>query len=45
MKDRNCIKCEKFFECPGKDTKAPCLHFKERKQKNDYKFKTERRAL
>lgn len=30
MKTRECIRCEKFFECNGKDTDKPCLFFKER---------------
>lgn len=32
MKDRECIKCKKFFECKGKDKNTPCLHFEERKK-------------
>lgn len=32
MKDRECIKCENFFDCVGKDNKNPCLHFKPRKE-------------
>ena len=35
MKDRECIKCERFFECEGKAKEVKrCLNFKERKQKN-----------
>ena len=34
-KDRECIYCEKFFDCPGKpkDVKQ-CINFKERKDEN-----------
>jgi hypothetical protein len=32
-KDRNCIRCEKFFDCSGKDEGKMCLQFKERKGK------------
>lgn len=34
MRDRECIKCKKFFECEGKDSKKPCLFFEERKKEN-----------
>lgn len=34
IKDRECIKCKRFFNCKGKDKKEPCLHFEERKKKN-----------
>lgn len=35
-KDKECFKCEKFFECKGKDQgNMPCLHFKARKEKNE----------
>lgn len=43
MKNRECIKCKKFFECKGKVTNAPCLHFEEREKKNgntDYRRAT-----
>ena len=32
MKTRECIKCEKMFECEGKEKDKPCLHFKERQK-------------
>ena len=40
MKTKECIHCEKFFECEGKEKDNPCLHFKERKeeQNNGYQF-------
>ena len=31
MKDKQCIKCEHLFDCPGKPTNRECLHYKERK--------------
>lgn len=31
MKDRECIHCEKFFDCKGKENNKPCLHYEERK--------------
>lgn len=31
MKDRECIRCEKFFDCKGKGKPTPCLNFQERK--------------
>lgn len=31
IKDKECIRCEKFFECKGKEKDKVCLHFKERK--------------
>ena len=31
VKDRECIKCERFFDCEGKPSSKPCLHYKERK--------------
>ena len=31
VKDRECIKCEKFFDCDGKPTKAACVNFEPRK--------------
>jgi hypothetical protein len=36
MKDKDCIYCKKFFECKGKDTKSPCLHFEDRRKKDDH---------
>ena len=45
-KTKECIKCEHFFECAGKDTDNPCLHFKERQEKkNGSQFKSERRKI
>lgn len=35
MKDKECLKCEHFFECKGKEDNKPCLHFKERKRKKE----------
>lgn len=37
MKDRECIKCERFFECAGKPEGANCIYFAERKKLNDKK--------
>lgn len=36
IKDRECLHCEKFFDCNGKpkDIKE-CLQFKERKKESD----------
>lgn len=31
VKDRSCIKCNKFFECKGKPRGALCVNFEERK--------------
>ena len=34
-KDRECIHCEKFFDCPGKPvTVKMCLNFKEGKKED-----------
>ena len=34
-KDKECMHCEKFFDCPGKpDEVKMCINFKERKQKD-----------
>ena len=44
MKDRECIMCEKIFDCKGKPNKKPCLSFEERKKRND-KQQTERRKI
>ena len=41
-KTRECIKCERFFECKGKDGDAPCLHFKERKDVKDGRSKVDK---
>lgn len=35
MKTKECIHCEKFFECEGKEKDKPCLHYKERKKVTD----------
>ena len=32
IKTKECIHCEKFFECAGKEKDKPCLHYKERKK-------------
>ena len=37
MKDKTCIKCVHFFNCKGKDSDKPCLHFKERTEKSGSK--------
>jgi hypothetical protein len=35
LKDKECIKCEKFFDCKGKPKGVKqCLNFEERKQRN-----------
>lgn len=34
VKDRECIHCEKFFECDGKPRGKLCVNFKERKDGN-----------
>ena len=35
LKDKECIKCEKFFDCKGKPENVKhCLYFKERKDKD-----------
>lgn len=35
LKDKECIMCEKFFDCKGKPKEVKqCLNFKERKKKN-----------
>lgn len=31
-KTRECIHCERFWECKGKEKDEPCLHYKERKE-------------
>lgn len=33
MKTKECIHCERFFECKGKEKDKPCLHYKERRKK------------
>ena len=34
-KDRECLHCEKFFECQGKPKEVnQCLNFKERKEQD-----------
>lgn len=35
MKDKECLHCKKFFECKGKEKPKPCLHFEERKKKEN----------
>lgn len=45
VKDKECLHCEKLFDCAGKEKGKLCLQYKERKQRNDDKFKTERRTL
>lgn len=32
IKTRECIHCKKFFDCAGKETDKPCLHFDERER-------------
>lgn len=39
-KTRECIRCERLFECEGKPTEKACLHFKERKDVKDGRKKT-----
>ena len=31
MKTKECIHCEKFFECQGKPDERPCVNFVDRK--------------
>lgn len=46
MFSKECIKCEKMFECAGKENNKPCLHFKERGSgKNDTKQQKEGRKI
>lgn len=33
IKDAECIKCKKFFECKGKTRGTACINFVERKNK------------
>ena len=33
-KTRECIRCRKFWDCKGKPSDKPCLHFEER-ERND----------
>lgn len=42
MKDKECIRCKKFFECPGKPKDVICLNFTERKKKDGDKQQTKR---
>lgn len=35
MKDKECIHCERLFDCKGKPTKEPCLMFKSRHSDNE----------
>lgn len=32
VKDKECIHCEKFFECEGHKKGSLCINFKERKK-------------
>lgn len=32
VKDRECIHCEKFFDCQGKPRGSICVNFEERKK-------------
>ena len=32
IKDRECVKCEKLFDCKGKPKGIKCVCFKERKK-------------
>lgn len=34
IKDRECIHCDKFFECKGKPPNIKCINFTPRKDKN-----------
>ena len=45
MKTKECIQCEKFFECPGKVNDKPCLHFKNRKGNKDEKNRFNRSEI
>lgn len=38
MKTRECIRCETFFDCEGKESKKPCLHFKARAKEPETDF-------
>jgi hypothetical protein len=37
VKDRECIKCEKFFDCKGKPQKTRCILFTPRKTNEEGK--------
>ena len=37
MKDRECISCERIFDCKGKPTNEPCLCYTPRKKDKDGK--------
>ena len=40
-KDKECLHCEKFFDCKGKPREIKeCLNFEERKRVNDWVDKT-----
>lgn len=39
-KDRDCIHCEKLFDCVGKEKDKPCLHYIPRKDEVHGKSKT-----
>lgn len=34
VKDRECIHCNKFFDCKGKPRGTSCLNFEERKNED-----------
>ena len=38
VKDRECIKCEKFFDCKGKPENKICIYFEQRKEKENRRF-------
>lgn len=40
MKTRECIRCEAFFDCKGKEKDKPCLHFKERRKVSENGFQS-----
>lgn len=47
MFSKECVKCEKMFECAGKPTKGACLQFEDRNgaKKNDTKQQKEGRKI
>ena len=32
IKEKECIRCGKFFDCKGKPKSKPCVNFEERKK-------------
>ena len=41
VKDKECLQCEKFFDCKGKPKEVDeCLNFEERKKVNEWVDKT-----